>query len=69
MNDATKIEPAYLGDALYASDDGYHVVLTTGNHEPAFASNVVYIDPEGVEGLLAYIARWKAARKAAGVTA
>ena len=32
------------------------------DHRTEFASNVVYIDPAGVEGLLAYIARWKAAR-------
>jgi hypothetical protein len=36
------IDKKYIGDAVYAEFDGYHVVLTTENGE--FASNTIYLD-------------------------
>jgi len=36
----------YLGDAVYVGNDGFHVVLTTGHHEPVHANNIIKLDPE-----------------------
>lgn len=33
-------EPEYLGDAVYAHFDGYHVVLTANDRE-----QIIYLDP------------------------
>jgi hypothetical protein len=41
-----RIEPTYLGDGVYASDDGVHLVLTTAHHDPDQAEAVVYLDPD-----------------------
>lgn len=39
-----RIEPVHIGDGVYAHDDGHHLVLTTGDHRPGFAANVILLD-------------------------
>ena len=48
-------QPAYLGDGLYASHDGWHVLLTTGHHDPKQADNVVALDPEVLVAAMSYL--------------
>ena len=40
----------YLGDGVYASFDGYHIVLAANHHENA----VISLEPEVLDALLAY---------------
>lgn len=49
----------YLGDAVYASYDGYGVMLTTGHHEPHKASNRIVLEPEIIEAFISYVATLK----------
>lgn len=50
------MKPQYLGDGVYIQRNEYNqLVLTTGNHEVALASNVIYLEPEVVLALLHYI--------------
>jgi hypothetical protein len=42
----------YLGDAVYASFDGEHVVLRTGDDN----NQVIYLDPDVLEALTHYVA-------------
>jgi hypothetical protein len=44
----------YLGDGVYASFDGYHVLLHVGDHR---APAVVALEPKVLEALNAYYAR------------
>lgn len=37
-------EPRYIGDAVYASFDGYHIILTTGHHLRENADNVIALE-------------------------
>lgn len=46
--------PTYLGDGVYASYDGYHVVL-------AADGNVIYLDDYVQDALTSYIQRVKGA--------
>lgn len=46
--------PIYLGDALYATYDDYHVILTTEHHEPTQANNVIYLDKDVMKNLVAW---------------
>jgi hypothetical protein len=41
-----KIEPTYLGDGVYATEDDRGIVLTTGTHVIAEADNVVVLEPK-----------------------
>lgn len=52
---SVKVEPSYCGDGVYASFDGYHLILTTGHHLPALAANKVYLEPDVIGHVLAYI--------------
>ena len=40
----------YIGDAVYASFDGFHVKLRTGDGN----SQVIYLDPEVFENLVEF---------------
>ena len=44
--------PIYLGDAVYATYDDYHVILTAGDHDPIKAQHVVYLDKDVMAGLI-----------------
>lgn len=46
---------SYLGDAVYADFDGYHIVLTTENGIEA--TNTIMLEPSVVAGLVGYAAR------------
>lgn len=54
------MDPRYLGDGVYASFDGYHIVLTAGHHDAACAEHAIYLDPGTVEALDRYIESIKA---------
>jgi hypothetical protein len=41
----------YLGDGVYASWDGYHIVLTTENIE---TTNTIYLDSFVIKALIEY---------------
>jgi hypothetical protein len=45
----------YLGDAVYAAQDDYGLVLTTENG--ISATNTIVLEPEVLEALLAYLKR------------
>lgn len=45
----------YLGDAVYAQYDGYHIVLTTEHHEIAQANNAIYLDADVIQNLNRYV--------------
>lgn len=55
MSDSKKV---YLGDAVYASFDGYHVWLTTENGGP-LPTNTIALEPEVLAELWLYIERIK----------
>jgi hypothetical protein len=42
----------YLGDGVYASWDGYHIVLTTENGIET--TNTIYLDSSVIEALIKY---------------
>jgi hypothetical protein len=44
----------YLGDAVYADFDGYHIVLTTGNGVGGF-TNRIYLEPAVLAALNRYV--------------
>ncbi len=47
------VPKVYLGDAVYAEYDGYHLKLTT---EDGFSStNTIYLEPEVLHALEVYI--------------
>ena len=51
-------EAQYLGDGVYASRNQWgQIVLTTGHHEEARADNVIFLEPEVAEALVAYVAK------------
>ena len=45
-------EKTYLGDAVYAAFDGYHVVLTTENG--ISISNTIFLEPAVMDALDTY---------------
>lgn len=46
-------EKLYIGDGVYAADDGYHIVLTTENG--LGIQNTVYLDSSVLQSLMNYI--------------
>jgi len=49
------MKPTYLGDGVYAQvEDGY-IVLTTESHLKTEADNCVYLEPQVLTALIAYI--------------
>lgn len=44
----------YLGDAVYANYDGYHVVLTTEDGSESKPTNTIFLDPRVVVALRDY---------------
>lgn len=38
----------YIGDGVYTSDDGHHIILQTDG-------NKIYLDDTAIEGLIMYI--------------
>jgi hypothetical protein len=44
----------YLGDSVYAENDGYHIILTTRNDNGP-PSNIIYLEPQVCAELRKYI--------------
>jgi hypothetical protein len=44
----------YLGDGVYVDHDGYHLVLTTEDGNPEGPSNIIYLEPEVMDGLIKF---------------
>jgi hypothetical protein len=44
------IEPRYLGDGVYASTDGYHIVLAADDHR----NPALWIEPAVMRALIAF---------------
>jgi hypothetical protein len=47
-------EMVYLGDSVYAENDGYHIILTTRNDNGP-PSNIIYLEPQVCAELRKYI--------------
>ena len=47
----------YLGDSVYATFDGYSVILTTENGLPTDPSNTVVLEPSTIVALEDFIRR------------
>lgn len=45
----------YLGDSVYATWDGYNVILTTENGLPDDPSNTIVMEPAVLEALNRYV--------------
>ena len=56
----TNWNPAYIGDAVYASFDGYGIELRLNSHD---AERVVYLEPEVMGNLEVFWARCQKERK------
>jgi len=50
----TELEKTYLGDGVYVSCDGYHIIVQTDDSGP------VYLDPHVFDSLVDYAARRQA---------
>ena len=46
------IPDTYLGDGVYATNDGYHLILSTGSHKPSEWQSVIYLDTRVISALL-----------------
>ena len=51
------LEPAYLGDAVYAVDEGWQIILRLNNHQ--HEAGQICLDDSVVKSLEKYIKRWK----------
>lgn len=64
--------PEYIGDGVYVHvDDWGRTTLTTGNHEPALADNVIVLEPEVLEAWDRWrekIAPWRCPTCGHGIT-
>jgi hypothetical protein len=63
----TKGQPVprdYLGDAVYAVDDGYSLILTT--EDGIRATNTIHLEPEVRAALVRYMDRMKWVRSGEG---
>lgn len=49
--------PAYLGDGVYATCDGFQVWLTTDPHSASAERNAIAIEPEVARELVRYALR------------
>ena len=53
--------PEYLGDGIYIAQVVGTFRLTTGSHKPKDADNIVWLEHETAEKLLAYIKKSESA--------
>jgi hypothetical protein len=49
------MEKTYLGDSVYAENDGFGIILTTENGFGA--TNTIYLEPQVYQALLDYMAK------------
>ena len=45
----------YLGDAVYAFQNGYGITLLLGNHDPREAEHIIVLEPEVIASLEKYL--------------
>jgi hypothetical protein len=45
----------YLGDAVYLTGDGFHIILSAGSHRPSEWDQVVYLDSAVQKNLYRYL--------------
>jgi len=45
----------YLGDSVYADNDGFNVILTTENGLPTDPSNTIALEPDVIKSLNNYV--------------
>ena len=45
----------YLGDSVYAELDGWTIKLTTEYGQPEDPSNIIWLEPEVIKALIAYV--------------
>ena len=50
----TLTQSRYIGDGVYASFDGYQIILTTGSHLPQQANNIIALESQVLNSLVAY---------------
>lgn len=63
-----KVEDEYLGDGVYASFDGYHVILDLRGQEPAPRSAIA-LEPKVLANLEKYVAKCRGGCSHCGSTA
>jgi hypothetical protein len=54
MTQLTTPPELYLGDGVYLTGDGYHLILTTGSHKLSECDNIVYLDKQAQDNLIHY---------------
>lgn len=59
-NNYAETGPVHLGDGAYAQTSNGHLVITTGSHLVDSSDNAIYLGPEELAALEAYIAKAKA---------
>lgn len=59
-NNYAETGPVHLGDGAYAQTSNGHLVITTGSHLVDSSDNAIYLGPEELATLEAYIAKAKA---------
>jgi hypothetical protein len=45
----------YLGDGVYLTGDGFHLILSAGSHKPSEWEQVVYLDSVVQKNLYCYL--------------
>ena len=51
----SELKKEYLGDSVYATFDGFGIVLTTENGAPGDPSNEIILEPEVYEALVQFV--------------
>lgn len=51
------LEPAYLGDAVYVTDEGWQIILRLNSHDNTVGQ--ICLDDCVINSLEKYIKRWK----------
>ena len=49
----SEVKKIYLGDSVYASSDGFHIILETNNG--LGSDNVIFLDDNALGALFAYV--------------
>lgn len=50
-----QLHKVYLGDSVYASFDGFHIILTTENGLPHDPSNRIFLEPAVINAFNDYL--------------
>lgn len=50
----------YLGDAVYAEYDGYHIILRTEDHRDFHCNNKIFLDSDVLHALNRFVERMRA---------